>query len=520
MMEKDQILETEQKIAKIENKNEREVADLLFKLGFTFVDANSIITNSSTQRIGEIDLIFTFKDYLFLVEVSKDKHSSNKKNAFFIKWEDRDNLAIVNKLYQLRPRKVIRVYFDLSTKTPENPSHEVQRMTQSGKLNKVAYLDDYEYFLNCYKKIGLWAKNDLLDWLEFEDEKTSKQIDAIQYYIGDIPVFCFVERVFNLLHTCYVSRRRTKDVGYQRTLKEHRMINISNNIKKGEGLSFPNSILINVPDMTNKILPPEDCPKVVKIQFPLSYNTCRIIDGQHRLLGFSVVSSEIQKMYSMPVIALQDYDRKKEIKTFVDINSKQQRIDGNLILLLKADLDWKEGTREFKEKISVGVADELNHSFFKNRIYFGMADEQKGDKITLTTLVSAMISNNLVQETVSTTNKKLKEIFTYMQQYMPDYSFKAGTYFGHNRGISVLFRLVNLLQRNMQAQKMNVSKEIFFQDLSKVFDKQIIENLDNYYGEGGANVAATLLITELKDKYPTKYGRMETNLILLRLKSK
>src|SRR5437879_5734530 len=161
-------------------------------------------------------------------------------------------------------------------------------------------------------------------------------------------------------------------MGYQRTLKEHRMINISNNIKKREGLSFPNSILINVPDMTDNILPPEKCPKVVKIQFPLSYNTCRIIDGQHRLLGFSVVSSEIQKMYSMPVIALQDYDRKKEIKTFVDINSKQQRIDGNLILLLKADLEWKEGTTEFKQKVAVGVADELNHSFFKNRIYFGM----------------------------------------------------------------------------------------------------------------------------------------------------
>lgn len=270
--------------------------------------------------------------------------------------------------------------------------------------------------------------------------------------------------------------------------------------------------------MTDKILPQADCPKVVKIQFPLSYNTCRIIDGQHRLLGFSIVSSEIQKMYSLPVIALQDYDQKKEIKTFVDINSKQQRIDGNLILLLKADLDWAKGTKESKEKIAVGVADELNHSFFRNRIYFGMADEQKGDKITLTTLVSAMISNNLMQETVSMTNKKLKEIFTYMQKYMPDYSFKTGTYFGQNRGISVLFRLVNLLQRNMHAQKMNVSKETFFQDLSKVFDKQIIENLDNYYGEGGANAAATLLITELKEKYPTKYGRMETNLNLLRRK--
>src|SRR2546427_5183613 len=119
----------------------------------------------------------------------------------------------------------MRVYVDLSTKTPENPSAEIQRMTKGGKLNKVAYLDDFEYFLNCHRKIGLWAKNDLLDWLEYEDEKTSKQIDAIQYYIGDVPVFCFVERVYNLLHTCYVSRRRTKDMGYQRTLKEHRMIN-------------------------------------------------------------------------------------------------------------------------------------------------------------------------------------------------------------------------------------------------------------------------------------------------------
>jgi len=218
----------------------------------------------------------------------------------------------------------------------------------------------------------------------------------------------------------------------------------------------------------------------------------------------------------MPVIALQDYDRKKEIKTFVDINSKQQRIDGNLILLLKADLEWKEGTTEFKQKVAVGVADELNHSFFKNRIYFGMADEPKGKKITLTTLVSSMISNDLVQDTISHTNKKLKEIFSFMLQYMSDYSFKEDTYFGQNRGISVLFRLVNLVQRNMQAQKMNVSKDIFFQDLSKLFNKQIIENLDNYYGEGGANAAATLLITELKTKYPIKYGRIETNLNLLR----
>jgi len=516
------LAEAQKKIEQIRNENERNVADLLLNLGFALVDTNSTITNSSDKKIGEIDSMFTFEDYLFLIEVSKDKHSgSSKKIAFFSKWSEKDNLEIIRKRYGLRPRKVLRVYFDLSTKTsPENSSAEIDRMTQSDKMNKVIYLDDYEYFLNSLKKIGSWAKNDLLDFLEFSDEKKSKEIDAIQYYIGDVPVFCFVEKVENLLRTCYVSRRRTNDLGYQRTLKENRVINISNNIKKGEGLSFPNSILISAPDLSNSILPPEECPKVVKIHFPMSYNACRIIDGQHRLLGFSVVSSEIQRAYYLPVIALQNYDRKKEIKTFVDINSKQQRIDGNLILLLKSDLDWAPNTREFKEKISVGVAHELNRSFFKNRIYFGVADETKGDKITLTTLVSSMIGNNQIHDTITKTNQKLREIFSYMQQYLPKYSFKTGTYFGQNRGISVLFRLVHLLQRNFNANKLQIPKGEFFKDLGTVLNDKTIENLDNYYGEGGANAAATLLVTELKDKYPTKYGRMETNLNLLRSVSK
>ena len=516
-----QLVEAEKHITKITNESERRVADLLLNLGFTFIDSDSIILNSKKQRIGEIDLIFTFEDYLFLIEVSKDKHSGNsKKITFFTKWEDRDNLEIVRNTYELRPRKVMRIYFDLSTKTPENSSAEIQRITQSGKLNKVAYLDDYEHFFNSRKKIGPWAKNDLLDWLEFSDEKKSKQIDAIQYYIGSVPIFCFVEKVHNLLRTCYVSRRRKKDFGYQRTLREQRVLNISNNIKSGKGLSFPNSILINTPELISSKVPPEECPKVVKINFPMGYNTSRIIDGQHRLLGFSVLPSELQKMYYLPVIALEDFDRKKEIETFVDINSKQQRIDRNLILLLKADLEWNKGTKEFKEKTAVGVAFDLDKSFFKDRIYFGMADEKKGDKITLAGLVSAMVSNNQVEDTVNGTTKKLKEIFSYLQQYLPNYSFKANTYFGQNRGISVLFRLIKLLQRNIEAQKINIAKEIFFEDLGKIFNEETIETLDNYYGEGGAKAAADLLVTELKSKHPSKYGQMETNLNLLRYTNK
>ena len=514
-----QFSEAQEKIKEITNEAEKEIAELLLNMGFTFIAANSIIENSSNQRVGEIDLLFSFEDYLLIVEVSKDRSSGNaKKITFFTKWSERTNQTLLRNHHNLSPRKILKVYFDLATRTPENPSAESTRITQDGTGNKIAYVDDYGYFLNNLKKIGPWSKNDFLDWLDFEDEPRTKTVDAIQYYIGDTPAFCFVEKVENLLTSCYVSRRRTKDMGYQRALKKTRVTGISQNIKKGEGLSFPNSILISVPNLTNDVAEPENCPKIVKIHFPLSYNTCRIIDGQHRLLGFSAVSSETRQMYSLPVIALQDYDRKKEIKTFVDINSKQQKIDVNLILLLKADLEWKENTKEQKEKIAVGVSQELDNSFLRNRVYFGRADELKGSKITLSTLVSALVGNNQIQDTVTKTSRKIKEVFKLIQENIPKYAFQEGGYFGGNQGIRVLFRLLYLYQRNTDVGRISISKEDFIKNLGKIMDKDVIQELDEMYGEGGANVASTLLVEKLQIKFPSKYKDMVTNLNNLKKK--
>ena len=250
-----------------------------------------------------------------------------------------------------------------------------------------------------------------LDFVGYSARENIVKIDAIQYYIGDLAVFCFVERVDNLLRTCYISRRRTRDLGYQRALKRNRVANISNNIQKGIGLSFPNSILINAPELIDELKPPESCPAVVKINFPTSYNTCRIIDGQHRLLGFAATVQKIQKEYYLPVIALQTINMEKEIETFIDINSKQQRMDSNLILLLKADLNWEKGSKGYSEKVAVQVAERLSRSFFKNRIFFGYSEELKGNKITLTTLVTGMRNNEQIEDTAEKTFKKLSDLF-------------------------------------------------------------------------------------------------------------
>jgi len=500
-------------ISKIQNDGERKVGNLLLNMGFTFIDSNTIILNSKSKRIGEIDLIFEFEDTIFLIDASKDKHSgSSKKLAFFSKWTDKSNLNFLRKQCNLGNQKVMRIYFDLLHKTPDSGSAEIENVTTPERMNKVCYSDDFDYFSKYMKKIGPWSKNDFLDFIGYTNRQNSVTVDAIQYYIGALPVFCFVERVDNLLRTCYISRRRTNDLGYQRTLKENRVVNISNNIKNGVGLSFPNSILINTPQLTDNIVAPDACPSTVKINFPSNYNTCRIIDGQHRLLGFAATPSRIQKSYYLPVIALQQINLDKEIETFIDINSKQQRMDGNLILLLKSDLNWPKESKGYNEKIAVQVSKRLNQTFFKNRIFFGYSDETKGTKITLTTLVSSMRNNEQIEETSEKTYKKLSDIFKLMQQFLGAHSFVEGTYFGHNRGISVLFRLLRLLKRNFLANTISISKEEFFKDLGKIFNPKLIVSLDNYYGEGGSNAAAEQIVKELQENYPKKYKDMKSNL--------
>jgi Holliday junction resolvase-like predicted endonuclease len=160
------IPEIEKKFVEMNNDEERNVANLLIDLGLTFVDSNVRLGDSQKEYLGEIDSLFTSNSYLFLIEVSKEKSSNEKKFTFFTKWADKDILEIITNQYKLQLEKVIRVYFDLSTKTPENRSPYLQILTRPDKMNKVAYRDDYENFWNFTKKTKSGTGNLFLDWID------------------------------------------------------------------------------------------------------------------------------------------------------------------------------------------------------------------------------------------------------------------------------------------------------------------------------------------------------------------
>ena len=500
-------------IENIQNPLENKVAKLFSNMGFKFIVANYDVIIKS-ERIGEIDLIFTHENFLFLIEISGEKGASQKKIAFFSKWSEAKFLEPVRKSFNLSNKKIIKLYFDFSKNSFNDESDSVNSFLGNKKSSIVGYNEDYEYFESSVRKIGKWARNDFLDWIGVDDKNKYEDIEAIQYHIQDLPVYTFVVRVDMLLNSCYISRRRrnSSDPGYQRTLNEKRISNIQHNIEVQNGLTFPNSILIYSPKLADKIIPKDESPKLVTIRFPTSFCSCRVIDGQHRLLGFSKLEQEKLESYFLTVIALPEIDPKKEFTTFIDINSKQQKMDNNLILHLKSDFNWPDNSKERLDQIGVRVAEKLNKKILKNRIYFGTADERKGSKITLVTFVPALRNNKQILSDEDETCKKVSKIFALIGEHMPKLLQSDG-FFNQNQGIRVLFRLVQLFERNQQSGKISVKQSDFFADLSHVLDEKMIQELFDYYGGGGATTATKQVIDRIKEIYPQKYENMQGTLV-------
>lgn len=72
------------------------------------------------------------------------------------------------------------------------------------------------------------------------------------------------------------------------------------------------------------------------LHLPKRYRSAYIIDGQHRLYGYS--DSPYAKTNSIPVVAFVDLDRQEQIKLFMDINENQKSVPKTLRVTLNADI--------------------------------------------------------------------------------------------------------------------------------------------------------------------------------------
>lgn len=514
------LADVHRQIAALKYPDEQEIGHLLANLGLEYIGGDIEIRASSGSTIGEIDMLFQFNGFLFIIEITNERNSE-KINQFFSKWGTDENLRLVRSKFRLSPRlPVLRVYCDLSRTTPSQlPASISHNVCGNTNLNRILYKDDIDYFKESFRIIGMWARNDLLNVLKIPRSPTARPIDAIQFYIGDTPAFIFVEPVKSLLESCYIFRRRLKDDGYQRALNTGRIGGIARDIQRGTIKAFPNSILINTTEILAETpLPQDKCPGTIQISLPTDYCSCRIIDGQHRLLAFAKLDGAVQESHTLPVVAFQNIELSDEMRLFIDINSKQKRIDGNLILLIKSDFTWPRGSPEYIEKTAVDVIKKLNENDpLKGDIYLGVTTQKKKGKITLTTLVSGMINNNLVGgrlhlfqrniKDVDGAYKNIRTLFAYLKKYCGT----AYPFFIGNKGLRIIFRFVQIFERNRRNNAVSLSLEDAIKKLSKIITPTFIKKLEDFYGDGGAHKAVDAIFIKLKRKY-RMFSNIETDL--------
>ena len=112
-------------IEAIDDILEKKVAQLFYDLGFNFIESNYDVSLES-EKIGEVDLLFTFEQFLFLIEVTKEKNDrSKKKIMFFSKWSKEEFLKPIRKHFDLPTKKIVSLYFDFSKNSYKDESDSV-----------------------------------------------------------------------------------------------------------------------------------------------------------------------------------------------------------------------------------------------------------------------------------------------------------------------------------------------------------------------------------------------------------
>lgn len=170
------------------------------------------------------------------------------------------------------------------------------------------------------------------------------KLPAIRGKIGGEVFYSFVTTPRHLLKIAFINHQALNHPdgrpAYQRMISSTRIREIGDFIRKGG--FFPTNILVNFsnPPRFDLISNKENSDENIKfgwVTLPSIYRSAWIIDGQHRLYGFSHLDDEYLDQ-SLFVLAFENMSVEKEADLFITINHKQKSVPKSLLVSLLADI--------------------------------------------------------------------------------------------------------------------------------------------------------------------------------------
>ncbi len=274
--------------------------------------------------------------------------------------------------------------------------------------------NELQYFEAFVSHIGTAGRYQFLaEFLEGQEipNLQNVRVPAVKGRFGAHTYYSFVVSARHLLKIAFVNHQALNHPdgrpAYQRMINKKRIGEIGAFIQGGG--YFPTNILVNFTNtcrfdlLSNK----DNADQNIKfgwLYLPGSYKSAWIIDGQHRLYGFSNIPDRFLDT-NLFVLAFEKMDTKTEADLFITINHEQKSVSKSLLVTLQADL--KLGSGDPKEAISalssalVRAINNDNASPFFRRFEIPGIAAADSQNLTIAEAVKGLVRSNLFGRALS-----------------------------------------------------------------------------------------------------------------------
>ena len=328
----------------------------------------------------QIDVFAKDDETIILVECKAG--NGNKRGDFKKELEAMTGKieGIRKTLQSLFPNKRYKLKYILATRNYSISQEDLSRLEKIGGIHFNE--ENVDYFFSLYSQLGVSAKYQFLGNIfeGLEIPEMDNMVPAVEGKMGGHTYYSFSIEPEKLLKIGYVLHRNKANINmmptYQRLIKKSRLKSVLDFIENGG--YFPNSIVISIDtkknnfDRANKQVG-STLSSVGIFHLPKKYRSAYIIDGQHRLYGYT--NSKYKNTNTVPVVAFVNLSRSEQIKIFMQINENQKAVSKDLRNTLNADLLWDsdnklEQLRALCSRISIYLGENRESPLF-NKISIG-----------------------------------------------------------------------------------------------------------------------------------------------------
>lgn len=377
---------------------------LLANLGFTTMNRDRHFTMSygdSNSQTQQIDVFAADKETILFVECKSalTLTTSNFKNTIEAYGEKMRGLqAEAAKQF---PNRKCKFIFATNNYILSHNDEERLKSYSFVHFNE----NTVAYFQQLVKHLGSCARYQLLGNLfaNTDIKGMENQIPAIRGKMGGHTYYSFSIEPEKLLKIGYVLHRSEANSNlmptYQRLIKKSRLTAVRKFINEDHGY-FPNSIIISID--SKRPLQFDRSEKQVAgavadlgiLHLPKKYRSAYIIDGQHRLYGYS--DSPYASSNSIPVVAFENLDQNEQVRLFMEINENQKSVSKKLRNILNADMLW-DSTKESERRdaLRLKIAQDLGEKSTSPLYGRINMDEDQGSEIKCVTIECIRIAINV-----------------------------------------------------------------------------------------------------------------------------